>query len=81
MIQLDIPQKYVAIIKNLYNDTNCAIIADGQLTDWFPVNMGVRQGCIMSPRLFNIFLEHVTKGLACLDRNLRLDDEMSIAIR
>ena len=32
MIQLGIPHKYVAIIKNLYNDTNCAIIAGGQLT-------------------------------------------------
>ena len=29
MIQIGIPQKYVAIIKNLYNDTNCAIIAGG----------------------------------------------------
>ena len=27
MTQIDIPQKYVAIIKNLYNDTNCAIIS------------------------------------------------------
>ena len=81
MIQIGIPQKYVTIIKNLYNDTNCAIIAGRQLTDWFPVNMGVRQGCIMSPILFNIFIEHVMKGLTCLDRNLRLDDEMSIDIR
>ena len=81
MIQIGIPQKYVTIIKYLYNDTNCAIISGGQLTDWFPVNMGVRQGCIMSPSLFNIFIEHVMKGLTCLDRNLRLDDEMSIDIR
>ena len=81
MIQIGIPQKYVTIIKNLYNDTNCAIIAGGQLTDWFPVNMGVRQGCIMSLSLFNIFIEHVMKGRTCLDRNLRLDDEMSIDIR
>ena len=41
--------------------------------------MGVRQGYIMSPSLFNIFLEHVMKGLA--NRNLRLDDEISNDIR
>ena len=81
MIQIGIPHKYVAIINNLYKNTNCAIIAGGQLTDWFPAKMGVRQGCIISPSLFNIFLEHVMKGLTCLDRNLRLDDEMSIDIR
>ena len=45
MIQISIPQKYVEIIKNLYNDTNCAIIADGQLIEWFPLHMGVIQGC------------------------------------
>ena len=64
-----------------YNETNCTIIFGGQLTDWFHVNMDVIQGCIMSPSLFNIFLDHVMKGLACFDRNIRLDDEMSIDIR
>ena len=77
MIQIGIPQKYVAIIINLYNNTKCAIISGGQLTDWFPVYMGVRQGYIISSSLFNISLEHVMKGLICLDRNIRLDDEMS----
>ena len=81
MIQIGIPQKYVAIIKNLYNDTNCAIIASGQLTYWFLVNMGVRQGFIISPSLLNIFLEHIMKDLACLDRNIQLDDEISSDIR
>ena len=81
MFQIGIPQKYVAIIKKLNNNTNCAIIAGGLITYWFPVNMGVIQGCIMSPSLFNIFLEHVMKGLTCLDRNLLLDYEMSIDIR
>ena len=35
----------------------------------------------MSPSLFNILLEHVMKGLKCLDRNLRMDDKMSMYIR
>ena len=51
MIQIGIPQKYVAIIKNLYNDTNYAIFSGGQLADWLYVNMGVRQVYIMSPIL------------------------------
>ena len=63
MIHIGISLIYVTIIKNLYNDTNCAIIASGQLTDWFSVNIFTTQGCFMSPSLLNILLEHVMKGL------------------
>ena len=59
LLKIDIPNKLVEIIKNLYNKTEYSLIAGGELTDWFPVNIGVRQGCIMSPSVFNIFLEYV----------------------
>ena len=59
----------------------CSIIAGGELTDWFPVNIGVRQGYIMSPRLFNIFLEYVMKGVKSLNRDFQLNENMSVDIR
>ena len=34
---------------------------DGEVTDWFEVRQGVRQGCPMSPWLFNIYLDSVVK--------------------
>ena len=36
-------------------------------TDWFPIGKGVRQGCILSPWLFNLYTEHIM-------RNARLDE-------
>ena len=81
LLKLGIPIKLVEIIKNLYDKTECSIIAGGELTDWFPVNIGVRQVCIMSPRLLNIFLEHVMKGVKSLNRDFQLNENMSVDIR
>jgi len=81
MIKTGIPHKLVSIIKNMYDDTKCAVIIDGQLTDWFQVKVGVRQGCIMSPSLFNIFLECVMKELKSLDGHFQLTEDMSTDIR
>ena len=46
----------VNIIENLYDDTECSVVINGHIINWFKVNVGVRQGCLLSPTLFNIFL-------------------------
>ena len=81
LLKIGIPNKLVEINKNLYDKTECSIIDGGELTDWFPVNISVRQGCIMSPSLFNIFLEYVMKGVKSLNREFQLNENMSVDIR
>ena len=78
---IGISSKIVNIIKNLYLDTKCAVVIDGQITDWFSVNVGVRQGCLLSPTLFNIFLEYVMKELKSIQCTLELKDDISLDIR
>ena len=51
------------------------------LKDWCPVNIGVRQGCIMSYSVFNIFLKHVMMGGKSLNRDFPLNENMSIDFR
>ena len=46
-------------IKNLYNKATCAVLFIGSIEDWFRTTVGVRQGCLLSPTLFNIFLERI----------------------
>jgi len=51
------PEKIVRILENAYKETFSAVRVDGDLSDWFNTIVGVLQGCVLSPLLFNIFLE------------------------
>ena len=44
-------------IKNLYNKITSAVLYNSSIGDWFRTTVGVRQGCLLSTILFNIFLE------------------------
>ena len=46
-------------IKNLYNKATSAILFNSSIGDWFRTTVGVRQVCLLSPTLFNIFLERI----------------------
>ena len=43
----------------MYQGTLSAVRVNGELSVWFETVTGVRQGCVLSPLLFNIFLEAV----------------------
>ena len=50
-------QKVRNLIKALYSGTEAAVRVDGDLTDWFGVLTGLRQGCLLLPALFNVYIE------------------------
>ena len=81
LLAIGVDPKIVRIVKELYNNTECAVVIDGQLTVCFEVHVGLRQGCLLSPTLFNVFLEFVMKELSDLDRTLALTDTYSTDIR
>ena len=49
----------IRVIKNLYNKATSAVLFNSSIGDWFRTTVGVRQGCLLSPILFNIFLERI----------------------
>ena len=55
----EIPLKLVNLISGLYSGTESAVKCDGTISDYFPVNTGVRQGCVLAPTLFNTCTDHV----------------------
>ena len=74
---IGVDQVLVDLIKNMYKQAEFAVVINGQITDWFQLVTGVRQGCLLSPSLFNLFLEFVMKDLRNLDNGIQMG-EMSI---
>jgi len=71
------------IWRKMYQDTECAVGIDGNLTKWFRVPIGVRQGCLLSPTptLFNLFLDFLMAELKSLQTSLHLTENLSYDIR
>ena len=47
------------LIKNMYSNTKCAIKISNNRTPFFQYKKGVRQGCILSPILFNLYINEI----------------------
>ena len=55
------PQKIINILQSMYCDNQCSVKHGGQLSEWFRVKSGVRQGCVISPMLFLVVIDWVMK--------------------
>ena len=49
----------IRVIRNLYDTATSGVLFNSSIGDWFRTTVGVRQGCLLSPTLFNIFLERI----------------------
>ena len=59
MKKYNISTNLIQVTKNIYNKATSAVLFNGSIGDWFRTTVGVRQGCLLSPTLFNIFLERI----------------------
>ncbi len=48
--------KILKAMQSLYSDVSCAVRVNNDLTDWFNVGQGVKQGCGLSPTLFSMYV-------------------------
>ena len=61
-----IPDHLTFLFRNLYAGRKATVRTGHGTTDWFQIGKGVHQGCILSPCLFNVYAEYITRntGLA-----------------
>uniref|UniRef100_A0A914X528 Reverse transcriptase domain-containing protein n=1 Tax=Plectus sambesii TaxID=2011161 RepID=A0A914X528_9BILA len=59
--QMGIPELLVELIRSLYENQEATVRTAFGNTDWFDIERGVRQGCILSPALFNLCAETIMR--------------------
>ena len=77
---LGVQGKMLNSLKSLYEHVQCTIRINGEYSEWFNVKTGLKQGCILSPQLFNIFANDLTHAIRVLNCGLQFADENSVSI-
>ena len=65
--EMGIPDHLTCLLRNLHAHQKATVRTGHGTTDWFQIGKGVRQGCILSPCLFNLYAEYIMQ-------NARLDE-------
>ena len=59
---MGIPDHLTCLLRNLYAGQEATVRTGHGTTDWFQIGKGVRQGCILSPCLFNFCAEYIMRN-------------------
>ena len=66
--EMGIPDHLTSLLRNLYADQEATVRTGRGAMDWFKIGKGIRQGCTLSPCLFNLYAEYIM-GNAGLDES------------
>ena len=69
--EMESPEHLTCLLRNLCVGQEAAVRTLCGTTDWFRIEKGVQQGCLLSPCLFNLYIEHIM-------RNAGLDELQAI---
>ena len=78
--EMGTPEHLTCLLRNLYAGQEATVRTGHETTDWFQIQKGVRQGCILSPCLFNLYAEYIMRNAGLEETQLesRLPGEISI---
>ena len=60
--EMGIPDHLTYLLRNLYAGQEATVRTGHGTTDWFQIGKGVRQGCVLSPCLFNLYAEYIMRN-------------------
>jgi len=84
---LDLDGKDLRLIRNLYWEQTACMKVDNKLSKYIKIERGVRQGCVFSPDLFNLYSEFIFRGIENLEgfsigghnlNNIRFADDSTL---
>ena len=75
-----IPDHLSCLLRNLYTGQEATVRNGHGTTDWFQIRKGARQGCILSPCLFNLYAEYIMRnaGLDEAQAEIKIPGEILI---
>ena len=88
--EMGIPDHLTCLLRNLYAGQEATVRTGHGTIDWFQIRKGVRQGCILSPCLFNLYAEYIMRNVGLEEakagiknagrniNNLRYTDDTSL---
>jgi hypothetical protein len=62
------------VLKNSYESVKSCGAVNGGRSDWFDIEVGLRQGCVLSPLIYNIFIDGLAKRIIGLDLGVEVDE-------
>ena len=60
--EMEIPDHLTCLLRNLYAGQEATVRTEHGKTDWFQIGKRVLQGCVLSPRLFNLYAEYIMRN-------------------
>ena len=60
--KMGIPDHLTCLLRNLYASQEATVRTRQGTTDWLQIGKGVRQGCVLSPCLFNLYAEYIMRN-------------------
>ena len=77
---MGIPDHLTCLLRNLYAGQEARVRTGHGTTGWFQIGKGVRQGCILTPCLFNLYAEYIMRnaGLEEAQAGIKIAGEISI---
>ena len=91
--EMEIPDHLTCLLRNLYAGQEATVGTGHGTTDWLKVGKGINQGCVLSPCLFNLYVEYIMRhdsldeaqaGIQIPGRNinnLRYADDITLMAR
>ena len=72
---MEIPDDLTCLLRNLYTGQEATVRTGYGTTDWFQIQKGVHQGCLLSSYLFNLYVEYIMRnaGLDEAQAGIKID--------
>ena len=67
--------RFVNALKGIYDSVKCTVRINGHLSKWFDVSNGLKQGCLLSPILFSIYINDLVEKIKSTCSGIPIKDE------